>query len=100
MRVLTKSDTPAVLISSATAWTAEYLESLRTGRPTTPWRHSDVVGALGGETFGKCAYCEAIIADVSYPHVEHMCPKSVRPDLVVKWDNLTIACTRCNTEKV
>ncbi|MDA8034813.1 MAG: HNH endonuclease [Actinomycetota bacterium] len=81
-------------------WTDEYQASLA-GRdaPTAPWRHPEVVAALAEETHGKCAYCEGIISDVSYPHVEHILPKSLRPDLVVKWENLTLGCAVCNTNK-
>jgi len=59
-----------------------------------------VVSALVQETNGKCAYCEGVIADVAPPHVEHILPKARRPDLVVDWRNLTLACPVCNTNKL
>lgn len=65
----------------------------------TPWRESSLVTALVLETGGKCAYCEAVIADVAAPNVEHIAPKSQRPDLVVDWHNLTLACPSCNSAK-
>lgn len=37
---------------------------------------------------------------MSYPHVEHKLPKAHRPDLVVSWTNLTLACPVCNIEKL
>ena len=47
----------------------------------------------------KCAYCEGTIGDVAYTHIEHKLPKSKYPTLVCAWENLTIACPRCNTNK-
>lgn len=47
----------------------------------------------------KCAYCEAHIDHVSFSEVEHIIPKSVKPELVYRWENLTGACRRCNGAK-
>jgi hypothetical protein len=40
-----------------------------------------------------------VVEDVSYPHVDHILPKTARPDLVVEWTNLTWACGVCNVNK-
>lgn len=100
MRALTKRAEPTCLTNDRARWTAEYLAAAEAGKPTpSPWRHKDVVSTLIAETYGKCAYCEANIADVAYPHIDHIVPKSVRPDLVVEWLNLTVSCPVCNTNK-
>jgi hypothetical protein len=96
MRKLTKGEVPTVLVNNATAWTVEFV---RDPSGFSRYRHNEVREALLKETFGKCAYCEARIRDVSPVHVEHIIPKSKRNDLVVSWDNLTIACPNCNTHK-
>lgn len=44
-------------------------------------------------------YCEGVVDDVAYSAVEHIRPKSKFPDRVLQWDNLGLACTRCNTNK-
>lgn len=36
---------------------------------------------------------------VSFGDIEHILPKSEFPQLVVAWDNLTLACSRCNSRK-
>lgn len=54
---------------------------------------------LLSETHGKCAYCESKILHVDYGDIEHIVPKSVRPDLAVDITNLTVACGICNTNK-
>lgn len=36
---------------------------------------------------------------VSYGDIEHILPKSIFPELVVDWANLTLVCSRCNNEK-
>lgn len=67
--------------------------------PPERWRHPEIRLALRMETGAKCAYCEAFVDDVAYPHVEHIIPKKLRPELVVRWANLTSACGRCNLAK-
>lgn len=100
MRQLTKAPAPEVLVRHAASWTAEYAEALGSdGATPRRWAHRDVVAALAEETYSKCAYCEAVIADVAYPHVDHIVPKSCRPDLVLAWCNLALACPVCNNAK-
>lgn len=72
---------------------------MRNGGTTAPWRHSDIKEALIAETYSKCAYCEAMFMAVSYGDIEHILPKSIFPELVVDWANLTLVCSRCNNEK-
>ncbi|HEV2754156.1 MAG TPA: HNH endonuclease [Actinomycetota bacterium] len=100
MRLLSKEPVPTILVDEGDRLRAEYEAAQSSGSDLPmPWRHPDIVSALERETLSKCAYCEAIIADVSYPHVEHILPKAARPDLVVDWNNLTLACPACNTNK-
>lgn len=101
VRRLTKFAEPPVLQANKAAWTQEYANAVAAGQKPLPsrYRNPEIVHTLRDETASKCAYCEGVIADVSYPHVEHMRPKSARPDLVVEWSNLTVGCTVCNTHK-
>ncbi|MEV0673369.1 HNH endonuclease [Mycobacterium sp. NPDC050441] len=101
MRQLTKGDKPAVLVANEDAWTQEYLHAVATDDPKKHehWRHPEIKDGLHAETSGKCAYCEALVSDVSYPHVEHIIPKSPRPELAHRWHNLTWACPVCNGNK-
>lgn len=51
------------------------------------------------EMFGKkCSYCESKIDHISYKQVEHFRPQSIYPLLAFSWDNLLLACERCNGE--
>jgi uncharacterized protein (TIGR02646 family) len=100
MRKLSKGQAPSVLREKGAEWTREFTDKAASGdRGAAPWRNPAIVTGLKLETFSKCAYCEGVIADVAYPHVDHILPKSRRPDLVVAWDNLTISCPSCNTAK-
>lgn len=96
MKRLTKVEPPEVLVRQAQTWTAAFLASQ--GK-TTPWSHEDIKAALIVETAGKCAYCEARMLAVSFGDIEHIYPKSKFPERVVAWDNLTLACPRCNQRK-
>jgi uncharacterized protein (TIGR02646 family) len=99
MRRLSKAPEPTVLQQHAPTWTLEFAADLATGTTRSRWGHAEIRAALESETFGKCAYCESRIEAVTWLHVEHIQPKSVAPELVVAWDNLTLACPRCNQYK-
>ena len=92
---------PQVLVHNGEAWTAEYLSWCENpvGMGPRRYAHPDVRLTLEAETFSKCAYCEGRISDVAYTHIEHKLPKRRNPKLVCVWENLTIACPRCNTNK-
>ena len=98
---LKKESQPQVLVDNRTAWTTEYVNWCLNLVGTAPRRyaHRDVRQALEEETSSKCAYCEARIKVVAYSHIEHMLPKRKHPHLVCDWENLTIACPKCNIEK-
>lgn len=95
MRKLIKAPKPRVLEAQETALTEEF----RVNPRATPWKHAEIIRVLEQETRSKCAYCESKVAAVAWNHVEHILPKSKYPELVVAWNNLTIACPRCNVYK-
>lgn len=98
---ITRGEKPEILRRKEEEWTQEYIEASNRGQGKR-WRkysQSDIREALRIETRGKCAYCESYIEHVSYSHIEHILPKSERPELVCEWTNLTLACEICNTNK-
>lgn len=100
MRRLAKSSEPSILLARKREWTQNYLSAVRErGRPGMPWAHPEIRAALTAETKGRCAYCDASIANVATAHIEHYRPRKKYPELVVEWANLTIACPRCNSKK-
>lgn len=96
MRKLDKSDAPPILSEHEAEWTTVYLRADKKG---SPWARPEIKRALIEETSGKCAYCEGTLLSVSFGDIEHIRPKSVFPELVVSWANLTLACSRCNSAK-
>ena len=92
---------PQVLVDNGEAWTAEYMIwcTNPVGEQPRRYAHPEIRSALEAETASKCAYCEGRISDVAYTHIEHKRPKSKYPKLICTWENLTIACPRCNTNK-
>lgn len=100
MRRLTKGPEPGVLVEKAASWTEEYLRDRASGESAKArWSHTEVRDSLRSETYEKCAYCESEVDSVAWPHVEHIRPKSKFPNLVLAWENLTLACPRCNQNK-
>jgi hypothetical protein len=96
MRALEHRAAPASLIANQKAWTEAFKQS---GGTTRPWARDDIRKTLAEETSDRCAYCEGDITAVGFEEIEHYRPKSVYPNLVVEWTNLTIACARCNRNK-
>jgi uncharacterized protein (TIGR02646 family) len=92
---LFKEAEPTILAANRDAWTTEFTLGLDNRR----YAIEDIRNALRDETHRKCAYCESHIDHVAYENVEHILPKSERPDLVCDWPNLTLACPKCNTNK-
>src|SRR5260370_28142579 len=101
---LSKRPRPEILAQMAAAWTEEYLRAVKAGGAILEdiryrYRHPLVREHLQIETRDKCAYCESKIRHVTPDHIEHILAKSARPDLIVDWSNLTIACPVCNHSK-
>lgn len=95
---LAKSSIPDWLANNQIGRTAEYIAAPKSNKPR-PWSNFGVKDALKIECHNKCMYCEANPEDSSYPAVEHIKPKETFPDLVLAWENLGWACTKCNTNK-
>ncbi|GJJ27854.1 HNH endonuclease [Bacillus velezensis] len=100
---LTKIDEPDILKANAESWKRDLFDELGKGTPiskiTLKYNHKDIKTKLLKETHGKCAYCESKITHVSYLHIEHILPKKKFPDLTYSWENLTLACPKCNLNK-
>ena len=62
------------------------------------YRNEQNKQALLNATNQKCMYCESRITHIDYGDVEHFRPKEKYPDLEFAWQNLGIACARCNRE--
>lgn len=98
-----KNEKPKILVDNEIAWTKEYCDCLAAGNKpgeevANRYNEPSIKDALEKETHGKCAYCESKIKHISYGDIEHILPKNknARPDLYVKWENLTLACEQCN----
>lgn len=57
----------------------------------------DVIEALHACFFGKCYICET--KDLNEKHIEHFIPKARDRNKITDWDNLYLACSRCNSIK-
>lgn len=98
---INKLPKPKILQENDSAWTAEYLNALQnktllTDKIKNRYNNDEIKQTLIEETHGKCAYCESKLKHISFSDIEHILPKSQRPDLYVEWSNLTISCEICN----
>ncbi|WP_170446252.1 HNH endonuclease [Ruegeria arenilitoris] len=102
---LEKLPEPAPLARHKERWTTELLAAIASGnadeikRRKSKYNHADIKEQLKSETKGKCAYCESKVTVVAYGDIEHITPKSIKPELTFEWENLTFACQKCNGKK-
>lgn len=79
---------------------AELTERFKKNNKDAVWNRSYIRSALLEMSNAKCCYCECKVgAGEREMHVDHFKPKSIYPDLVVKWENLLPSCPHCNKEK-
>ena len=106
MKNVTRPPKPASLAANASHWTDELLAWMES-HPTAQfpaalvkrYAQPDVREALRTMYRNQCCYCEGRITDVSYDHIEHRRPKSKFPDRTFDWENLHLACPKCNIKK-
>ena len=101
---LKKGQEPGVLARKSSLWTRVIVQKIEAGEEPTKteksrYNHPDIKNALIAETHGKCAYCESKFRHISYGDIEHVVPKSEDPSKWFNWENLTVACDVCNTNK-
>jgi hypothetical protein len=101
---LQKEDEPNILAANGPAWEQALLAHDANGtQPSkaelTRYGHPDIKSVLMKETNEKCAYCESKFRHVYPGDVEHVIPKRNGHQFRFRWDNLTIACSTCNTNK-
>ncbi len=102
---------PKVLVKKALAWTIDYYKKCNAylANPSNTnkiakeaaekkYQHKDIKNALISVFHHKCAYCESNIGAVDFGDIEHFAPKSIYPELCFEWDNLLLACSKCNNK--
>lgn len=104
---ITKSAEPNILSSNKVNWTNELMGFVNSGQKIPDsvqnrYNQPEVKTALKNETHGKCMYCESPIGHIAHEHIEHYRPKAVNkyPHLIFEWDNLGLACPKCNINKL
>ncbi|MBD1393828.1 HNH endonuclease family protein [Mucilaginibacter glaciei] len=97
---------PPILSKKEAVWVAAINGALL--KPRTPtvkleldkainkYQHNKIKDALVLMFHGKCAYCESYIINVDYGDIEHFKPKGKFPLEAVVWENLLLACAKCN----
>ena len=116
MRNVKRFAIPTSLAENATNWTDDLLTAIDNYRNTgekipdrvkNKYKQADVLKTLKlmyNDGYGTCfcCYCESSIEDVGYPHIEHRKPKDkdLFPEEAFSWDNLHLACEKCNKNKL
>lgn len=92
---------PSILVRKEAQWKAQIRHASTPSarkQAQDKYQHQEVKDALITMFHGKCAYCESAITHIDYGHIEHFRPKSHPAfyEKAVEWDNLLLACGRCN----
>jgi|GEM_PF-2124327 len=108
----TKIPIPKSIENNGKKWTKELLGAIakaKKSRTKIPkafynkYKKNDILNALkdmyGDNGDSYCCYCESTINTVSYEEIEHRKPKSKYPRETFDWNNLHLACSRCNKHK-
>ncbi|MBB6053665.1 retron system putative HNH endonuclease [Armatimonas rosea] len=96
---VTRTAKPAILVANEALWLAELLAATSPEERKAKqdrYRHVEIKLALEAMFHGKCAFCEACITHVAYSDIEHFRPKAHFEHLTFVWENLLLACPRCN----
>lgn len=103
---ISKGEEPKILHDNSNAWVDSLLRYIHRNQKVpsalgSKYNHPEVKEALKKETYSKCMYCESTVAHVSYEHIEHIKPKAKEkyPELTFDWENLGLACPKCNMNK-
>lgn len=107
MRVVVRTQEPDSLRKNAKKWKKELLAEVKRlgGFAKVPDKHKnrykkrDVRDALELMFGNLCAYCEGRISEVAFSQIEHRKPKNKFPEDTFNWDNLHLACPKCNCSK-
>jgi hypothetical protein len=101
MKLIDRGVEPKILTQNSSFWTADYVAAAVEGNGGSKerWRHDDIRHALLRDSRQKCMYCESRVADVGFPNVEHVLPKSRFPEDAHRWSHLGLACVVCNVAK-
>lgn len=101
---LYKQEIPVELAEDIKVRTAKLLDLIARNQSVPnslkyAYKDAEIKKMIQDETNDKCAYCESKILHISFGDVEHIVPKSVRPELTYTYENLTLACSVCNNKK-
>lgn len=109
MRNVKRLPEPDTLRRRGARWTRELLEQVEEKRRNRRhkieakyfdrYNRGDVKNTVIRMYKGLCCYCESRILDVDFGHIEHRMPKRVYPEDTYQWENLHLACTKCNNAK-
>ena len=108
MRPSVRAAVPEPLAEHGAAWCQEFVQR-RNADPVYRFQWKQHRGQyvnrllrdpLSAMTQAHCAYCDGFpLDDTSYQTIDHFLPKASYPELVYAWENLYLACVKCQEEK-
>lgn len=108
MKDITRASKPGSLERNGPRWKRELLDAIDTCEASgteVPDRHynrykqADILEQLTTMYATLCCYCESRIGVAEFGHIEHRKPKRKYPESTFDWENLHLACPKCNIAK-
>jgi uncharacterized protein (TIGR02646 family) len=101
---LHKLPEPDLLKNNKAEWTTRCNDHINKGQPIPDslkykYRDPQIKQRILEEVHEKCAYCESKVTHVYPGDIEHIAPRSKKPELAFEWSNLTFSCSECNRKK-
>lgn len=91
---------PDILVRKQAEWQQKYEEKLKVNPAARPdsskYAHPDIKLRLGECSYDKCFYCETLLSGGEPKEVDHFMEVAIDHSKAFDWDNLYLACTKCN----
>lgn len=108
MKNVARLSKPGSLERNGSRWKKELLDAIKrceTSDEKVPEKHynryqqDDILKQLTDMYATLCCYCESQIGIVDFGHIEHRKPRRKYPESTFDWNNLHLACSKCNNAK-
>ena len=108
MRNVDRLEEPKVLKRNAHCWTRQLLDAINKAggdinkvprKLKARYSREEVRERLKAMYSGLCCYCESRIGHVATENIEHRKPQRHFRESTFSWDNLHLACPKCNRAK-
>lgn len=97
MRHIERLEKPNILQKKEQEWLEKFLKSNKDRPDSSKYAHEEIVARLANMSHQKCFYCERLLDSAE---VDHYIEVEEDKELAFAWENLYLACDKCNRKKI